>query len=188
LTHIRVPEGLPGIRSLLAFRPETAAPLSALADVLLHAANSLSPGDRELIAARVSSLNQCSFCCASHSAIAGCHLGGDHDLVTAVVQDPASAAISDKLKALLAIAERVQQGGRFVRADDIERARRAGATDVEIHDTVLIAAAFCMFNRYVDGLGAWTPTDVDGYRQRASMVAEHGYSAALPPVAGKSST
>ncbi len=180
MTHIRVPEGLPGIRSLLVFRPETAGPLSALADALLHAPNTLTPGERELIAARVSRLNQCAYCYASHSAIAGCHLGGDHALVAAAVENPADAAISPKLKALLAIAERVQQGGQFVRTDDIERAKQEGATDVEIHDTVLIAAAFCMFNRYVDGLGTWAPTDVESYRERAGMVAEHGYSAALP--------
>jgi len=180
LTHIRVPEGLPGIRSLLAFRPETAGALSALADVLLHSPGTLTLGERELIAARVSALNQCTYCCASHAAIAGCHLGGDYALVDATVADPSTAAISNKMKALLVVAEQVQQGGRHVRAEDVERARQEGATDVEIHDTVLIAAAFCMFNRYVDGLGTFAPTDVASYRERAGMVAEHGYSAALP--------
>jgi alkylhydroperoxidase family enzyme len=97
------------------------------------------------------------------------------------VRDPENAPISEKLKALLALARRVQQGGRSVGSDDIARARRAGATDIEIHDTVLIAAAFCMFNRYVDGLDAPTPKDPASYRGRAQMVADHGYSASLPP-------
>jgi uncharacterized peroxidase-related enzyme len=147
--------------------------------VLLHAPNSLSRGDRELIAAYVSSLNDCTFCSSSHAAIAACHLN-DLALVANVLHYPESAPISAKLKALLAIAARVQQSGRAVHSSDIERARREGATDTEIHDTVLIAAAFCMFNRYVDGLGAWTPTDPEGYRHRAQFVAEHGYAAPLP--------
>lgn len=177
--HIQVPPGVPGIRSLLQARPETAGPLTDLAQFLLHAPNSLSRGERELIAAHVSSLNDCTFCCTSHAAIAACHLG-DESLVDSVLHNPDGAPISSKMKALLAIAARVQQSGRAVRAADIEWARSEGATDAEIHDTVLIAAAFCMFNRYVDGLAAWTPTDREGYRQRAQHVAEHGYGAPLP--------
>jgi uncharacterized peroxidase-related enzyme len=179
MAHIQLPEGLPGIRGLLAFRPETAKPIGELADTLLHAPGSMSPADRELIAAYVSRLNECSYCQTSHAAIAMCHLDGDEALVESVMRDPERAAISAKLKALLALAAKVQQGGRFVGAEDVARARAEGATDTEIHDTVLIAAAFCMFNRYVDGLATWTPTDPEGYRQRAGYVAAHGYSAIL---------
>ena len=124
----------------------------------------------------MSALNDCTFCRASHAAIAACHLQ-DETLVGSVVETPESSQVSEKLKALLALAGRVQQGGRAVRDTDIDRARRAGATDVEIHDTVLIAAAFCMYNRYVDGLGTSTPTDPAGYRERAMFVATHGYTA-----------
>jgi hypothetical protein len=74
----------------------------------------------------------------------------------------------------------VQRSGTLVRSTDIERARQNGATDVEIHDTVLIAAAFCMFNRYVDGLGAGSSSDPASRRERARLVAEHGYSISLP--------
>ena len=179
MPHIAIPEGVPGIRGLFSVRPETAGPLLELAQVLLHAPGSLSRADRELIGARVSALNDCTFCRTSHAAIAACHLD-DESIVDAVVRDPETAAISEKLKALLAVAGRVQVGGRAVREQDVERARLAGATDIEIHDTVLIAAAFCLFNRYVDGLAAWTPSDADGYRQRARHVAEHGYTAASP--------
>ncbi len=179
VAHILVPEGTPGIRSLFAFRPEVAAPMSALADVLLHAPNSLSRGERELIAAYVSSLNDCDFCHHSHAAVAACHLADDGATVTAVVLDAHSAPVTPKMKALLAIAARVQRSGRDVRESDIAHARAEGATDIEIHDTVLIAAAFCMFNRYVDGLGALTPSDLAGYRERATFVAQHGYSAVL---------
>jgi uncharacterized peroxidase-related enzyme len=179
MPYIAVQDDVPGIRALLAFRPETAEPLGALANALLHAPNSLSPGDRELIAAYVSALNDCTFCFRSHAAIAACHLGGD-GLVDAAVRDPDNADLSAKMKALLAVAARVQQGGRMVAPDDIARARDAGATDIEIHDTVLIAAAFCMFNRYVDGLGASTPTDPAAYTARAALTAKYGYGMSTP--------
>jgi uncharacterized peroxidase-related enzyme len=177
--HIQVPPGVPGIRALLEARPETAGPLTDLAQTLLHAPNSLTRGERELLAAYVSRRNDCTFCCTSHAAIAACHLQSEK-LVEAVLRDPDTAPVSAKMKTLLAIAGRVQQSGRAVRPEDIAAARREGATDTEIHDTVLIAAAFCMFNRYVDGLDAWIPDDQEGYRQRAQFVAEHGYGPPLP--------
>jgi len=178
--HISLPGGASGIRALFAFRPESAQPLADLANTLLHAPSSLTRGERELIASYVSSLNDCTFCHDSHAAIAAWHFGNDEGFVTSVVSDPASAEISDKLKALLDIAARVQQSGSLVRPIDVQRARDKGATDVEIHDTVLIAAAFCMFNRYVDGLGAGGHTDPNVRRERARLVAEHGYSLSLP--------
>jgi uncharacterized peroxidase-related enzyme len=174
MPYIDVQNDLPGIRALLAFRPQTAEPLAALANALLHAPNSLTPGERELIAAYVSSRNECSFCCRSHTAIAACHLG-DESLAERAVADPDAAPLSAKLKALLALAGKVQQSGRAVSAADVERARTEGATDIEIHDTVLIAALFCLFNRYVDGLGAVTPSDPDFYRERAALTAQRGY-------------
>lgn len=175
MPHIPLPEGLPGIRSLFEFRPETAGPLCELAEVLLHTPGTLSMAERELIAAYVSSQNDCVYCQTSHGALAAYHLGGDEQLVRDVKRDYRSAAISEKLKALLAIAGKVQQSGKAVLPADIERARAAGATDQEIHDAVLIAAAFCMYNRYVDGLATLTPTDPASYRERAAYVGEHGY-------------
>jgi len=83
-----------------------------------------------------------------------------------------SAAISDKLKALLAVAGKVQKGGKQVKSEDIARARQHGASDKEIHDTVLIAAAFCMYNRYVDGLATWAPTIPLSYRENGQRLAE----------------
>lgn len=179
MPHIAVPEDMPGIRGLLAARPEVARPLGLFTDALLRGPGSLSAGERELIAAYVSALNDCRFCHASHAAIAVCH-GQDGALVSQAVQDPESASLSPKLKALLAIANRVRQGGASVRPDDIARAREAEATDPDIHDTVLIAAAFCMFNRYVDGLAATTPVDPHWYRERGQLIAQHGYSQPAP--------
>jgi len=170
----------------MAFRPETAKPLNELAEVLLHAPNPLTPGERELIATYVSSLNDCYFCQTVHGAIAAAHLDGDEELVRCVKADFGQAGISGKLKALLAIAGKVQQGGKQVTGADIEAARSQGATDTEIHDTVLIAAAFCMFNRYVDGLDTWQPHDESMYAQMGAHLAREGYRtpSVCPPVQG----
>jgi uncharacterized peroxidase-related enzyme len=176
MAHIDLPEGLPGIRGLLVFRPETARPLRELAQVLLYDAHTLAPGERELIAALVSARNECVYCESSHSATAACHLDGDETLVARVKRDPEGAPISEKMKALLAIAAKVQADGRSVTSGDVDRARRAGATDQEIHDTVLIAAAFCMFNRYVDGLGTFAPQDPAFYRETGAQIVAHGYA------------
>ena len=175
MPHIDLPEGVPGIRSALMFRPETAAPLGQLAEVLLRGENTLTRGERELIAAYVSNLNECVFCQTSHSTFAAKQLDGGMELVDQVKLDADSAPISDKLRALLRIAAKVRDDGRTVTSEDVENARREGATDVEIHDTVLIAAAFCMFNRYVDGLATWTPTDPDIYDEMGDRIVEQGY-------------
>jgi uncharacterized peroxidase-related enzyme len=171
----------------MAFRPETARPLNEMVDVLLRGPHTLSPGERELIATYVSSENDCRYCQTIHGAIAAHHLNGDENLVVDVKADPEHAAISDKLKALLVIAGKTAKGGKHVTADDVARARQQGATDLEIHDTVLIAAIFCMCNRYVDGLATWAPDDPAFYRQRAALVATHGYGASTmtAPVAVK---
>lgn len=162
----------------MAFRPETAKPLNELVDVLLRGPHTLSRGERELIATFVSSQNDCRYCQTIHGAIAAHHLNGNEDLVVRVKTDPEHAAISPKLRALLVIAGKTASGGKHVTAADVARARDLGATDLEIHDTVLIAAVFCLCNRYVDGLATWAPDDPVFYRQRAALVAEHGYTAA----------
>ncbi|MFN8358284.1 MAG: peroxidase-related enzyme [Candidatus Kapaibacterium sp.] len=176
MPHIPTPANTVGIGSLLAFRPETAQPLMMLAQTLLRGETSpLTPGERELIAAYTSSLNACSFCTQSHAAAAA-HLPGNTALlVQQVLDNPEAAPISELMKALLALAARVQLSGGQVRIEDIDRARAAGAGDIEIHDTVLIAAAFCMFNRYVDGLGAITPVGEALYDRMGAYLAENGY-------------
>ena len=175
MPHIALPENLPGITAGLTYRPETAKPMRELAHILLHGPNSLTPGERELIATYVSSQNDCYFCQTSHGAAAACHLG-DGEIVKQVKADFESAPVTPKLKALLAIAGKVQQGGKRVSADDVARARQSGATDLEIHDTVLIAAAFCMYNRYVDGLATWQPRDEAMYTAMGQQMAQHGYA------------
>jgi uncharacterized peroxidase-related enzyme len=176
MPHIALPEGLPGITSGFAFRPETARPMRELAEVLLRGANTLTSAEREMIATLVSDRNDCHFCQASHRAAAAHHLDGNYAVVDAVKMDFQSAPISPKLKALLAIAAKVQQSGRQVTASDVAAARAAGASDTEIHDAVLIAAAFCMFNRYVDGLETFTPRDEESYDQMGQRMARDGYA------------
>jgi len=175
MPHIPLPSDLPGIRGAMAFRPETARPLNALVEVLLTGPSTLSPGERELIATYVSSRNCTHYCESIHGAIAAAHLGGNEALVKQVKVDFLQAEISDKLKALLTIAGKVQQDGKLVTTADVEAARALGATDLEIHDTVLIAASFCMYNRYVDGLGTVQPDDEALYRDRGRRVARDGY-------------
>jgi uncharacterized peroxidase-related enzyme len=165
----------PGILGPMTFRPETAAPLNELVNVLLRGESTLSRGEREMIAAHVSWRNDCFFCQTIHGAVAAAQLGQDEALVQKVKTNWAEAKISPKLKALLNIAGKVQLGGKHVAAEDIAAARDLGATDLEIHDTVLIAAVFCMCNRYVDGLGTWAPQDAGIYRERAAQIVEHGY-------------
>jgi uncharacterized peroxidase-related enzyme len=175
MAHIDLPTTSPGIRGLFEFRPETAAPLGHLAEVLLRGDNTLERGERELIAAYVSSLNDCHFCMSSHAAFAALQLPDGWDVVDGVLHDPASAPVSDKMRGLLAIAGEVQRSGRAVTPETIAAAREAGATDVEIHDAVLIAAAFCMFNRYVDGLGTFAPPDRADYVPMAEQIVASGY-------------
>ena len=163
------------MRALMAFSPETASPMGELANILLRSDDGLSMAERELIGTYVSYLNDCFYCQQSHGAIAVCYLDGNDTLVDQVKKDYAHAEVSEKLKALLSVAASVQKGGKFVTPEQIAQAKQQGATDRDIHDTVLIAAAFCMFNRYVDGLATNTPTDLASYALRARQVAEKGY-------------
>ncbi len=177
MAFIDLKNDLPGIRGPMAFRPETAEPLNELAEILLRDDNNtLSRGEREMIGAYVSAQNDCFFCQNVHGALAQHYFECDMPFIDAIKNDCLSAPISDKLKALLAIAGSVQKGGKYVTPEQIGHAKDLNATEKEIHDTVLIAAAFCMFNRYVDGLNTWAPQDRQIYVERAKMRAEEGYA------------
>jgi uncharacterized peroxidase-related enzyme len=179
MTYIKTGVNQPGIVELLFYKGSTGKALSNLAHTLLHGPSGLKSGERELIASYVSNLNNCEFCYRSHSAAANVHLGDNGKTVSCVVTDLMSAPISDKLKALLKIAEKVQQSGREVTEQDINQAKEFGASDEDIHDTVLIAAAFCMYNRYVDGLGT-RAADTDEYPDMGKRLAKIGYK--YPPL------
>lgn len=175
MPHIDVYPNLPGIRQLMAFSPQTAGPMGKLANLLLKTNEGLTMAEREMIATYVSYLNDCFYCQQSHGAIVTCYLNDDNELINQIKKDYQQANISDKMKALLSIAGSVQKGGKHVTEAQIEKAKQDGATDRDIHDTVLIAAMFCLFNRYVDGLASNTPTDLSTYPLRAKQIAEHGY-------------
>jgi uncharacterized peroxidase-related enzyme len=175
MPHIALPEEFPGIIGPMRAYPETERHLSGLAETLLRGPSSLTSAERELIATSVSAGNECHFCTQSHAAAAREHFGDQRQLVDLVLDDRETATVSAKLKALLDIAHKVRRDGRLVRTEDVERARAAGADDKAIHDTVLIAAAFCMFNRYVEGLGTWAPKDPEAYRTMGVRLANQGY-------------
>ena len=179
MAHIDLPAEIPGIGAAFAYRPETAKPMRELAHILLFEPGpdaGLTSHDRELIASYVSSRNTCYFCQTSHGAAAAHHPGGSAGLVAAVWDNPETADISGKLKALLTIAAHVQGDAKTVTPEMIERARAEGATDLDLHDTVLIAAAFCMYNRYVDGLATWQPRNGAIYEAMGKRLAENGYA------------
>lgn len=182
MAHITLPVAeelgreFPGIVGPMTFRPETAAPINELVNILLRGESTLTRGERELIATHVSWRNDCFFCQTIHGAVAAAQLGHDENLVQTVKTDWIHADIGPKMKALLNIAGKVQLGGKHVTEDDVAAARSEGATDIEIHDTVLIAAVFCMCNRYVDGLDTWAPQDMNMYRANAAQIVKRGYS------------
>ena len=181
-------EGNPGIVGLLQTFPDTGRCLVALAEHMLRRDTpGLSMGEREIIAGYVSRLSHCEFCDLSHSEVGEAMLGKP-GLVDAAICDLANADLSPVMKALLPIAAMVQRDPKNVNVQDVERARRAGASDREIHDTVLIAAAFCMFNRYVDGLGTAVPSDRNDYQQGVERTIARGYAKVLEELLGQQSS
>jgi uncharacterized peroxidase-related enzyme len=181
MAHIQLTdENLPGIIGLLHFSPQTAKPLNELAEVLLVSDNSLTRAERELIASSVSHWNDCHFCHTSHGAVAAALMEQPVSLIADIKNDLQKTDVSPKMRALLDIAKQVQKGGKHVTTSHIRKAKEQGATDKEIHDTVLIAAAFCMFNRYVDGLATWAPEADEAFMPIGEMLAEKGYTAVTP--------
>lgn len=175
MPHIDLPEHLPGITGLLEYRQDTAAPIRELTQILLRGESSLSEGERELIATIVSHGNQCKFCTAAHTAAADILLG-ESQTCEMVKSDLENAPVSDKMKALLEIAKMVQKSGKSVTTEAIEKAKNAGATDREIHDTVLIAALFCLYNKYVDGMASVTPSAPTFYQYLGERITTVGYN------------
>lgn len=180
MTYIKTDIPQPGIVELLFYKGETGKALAALAQTLLHGPSGLTPGERELIAAYVSMLNNCEFCYESHSASANVHLNDGGKAIACMKTGIDTMPVSEKMKKLLAIAGKVQKSGKEVSPELIDAAKKAGAIDEEIHDTVLIAAAFCMYNRYVDGLATNLPAKKEEYLEMGQRMARKGYT--YPPL------
>lgn len=175
MPFITLEDHLPGITGLLEYSQATAQPIRELTQLLLRGPSTLSLSERELIATVVSHGNDCNFCTTAHTAAADL-LSGEGETAQKVKDDIDTAPVSDKMKALLHIAVKTREGGKSVTEDAIEIAKKAGATDIEIHDTVLIAALFCLYNRYVDGLGTALPSDPNYYNVLADRLVNHGYT------------
>jgi uncharacterized peroxidase-related enzyme len=176
MSYINLPADIPGIRGPLNAFPETGEPISNFTQQLMRGESSLTPAERELIAASVSQANDCLFCTLSHAAVAKNLYSKDGvHIVNKVVFEQDTSVLSAKMSALIDIALSTQKSGKFVSQEQIDRARSEGADDKAIHDTVLIAAAFCMFNRYVDGLAAWTPENTQIYEEIGKRLAGNGY-------------
>jgi uncharacterized peroxidase-related enzyme len=174
LPHIPVEGHLPGITGLLEYRKDTAEPIRALTQFLLRGSSNLSAGERELIASLVSSRNQCVFCTQAHTTAADILLG-ESESCRQVIENYPQAPVSEKLKALLHIAALVQVSGKKVDSAAIAQARQAGATDREIHDTVLLAGLFCLYNKYVDGLATALPSHPEYFKQLGERITTIGY-------------
>jgi uncharacterized peroxidase-related enzyme len=175
MPYIPLEDHLPGITGLLEYRKDSAAPIRELTQTLLRGPSTLTEGERELIATVVSHRNRCTFCTTAHTAAANILLG-EEETAARVKQDINTAPVSDKMKALLTIAAQVQRSGKDVTTEAVQKAKEAGATDLEIHDTVLIAALFCLYNRYVDGLSTVTPTDPAFYKGLGERLKNNGYN------------
>lgn len=173
MPYIPLSEKLPGITGLLDYRKDTALPIRELTQILLRGESTLTEGERELIAAVVSQENECQFCTAAHSAIANILL--DENIAENVRADIDTAPVSKKMKALLKVAKAAVRSGRMVTEEMVADARAEGATDRELHDTVLIAALFCLYNHYVDGLASVTPTDPGFYDRLGKILKDKGY-------------
>ena len=174
MAHIPLEPHLPGITGLLEYRKDTAKPIRDLTQILLRGPSTLSLGERELIASIVSHNNECKFCTTAHTAVTDL-IFGDPSIAEKVKNDLGSAPINDKMKALLKIARLVGQNGKNVTGESIEDAKKFGATDIEIHDTVLIASLFCLYNRYVDGMATHLPKNPDYFAELAERLASKGY-------------
>lgn len=174
MPYIPLKENLPGITGLLDYRKDTALPIRELTQILLRGESTLTEGERELIATVVSHGNECAFCTAAHTAAADLLLDGA-SIAEKVKSGSDSVPVSAKMKALLTIARAVQKNGKLVTPEMIDEAKGEGATDRELHDTVLIAALFSLYNRYVDGLASVTPADPAFYNRLALILKDKGY-------------
>src|SRR4026208_336348 len=174
MPYIPLEKHLPGITGLLEYRKDSAAPIRALTQFLLRGPSTLTERERELIATIVSYRNECRFCVTAHTAAADLLLG-ETTTTEKIKQGILTAPVSEKIKTLLTIAAPAQESGKAVTDESISKAKQAGATDIEIHDTVLIAALFCLYNRYVDGLATALPEKDEYFDSLAERLATHGY-------------
>lgn len=174
MAHIQLEEHLPGVTGLLEYRKDLSLPLRQFTHLLLRGENTLTEAERELIATAVCNKNECKYCTTSHAAATDIYYG-ESGVALNILSNIDGSFISNKMKKLLTIALQVQESGKSVTTESIENAKKAGATDMEIHDTVMIAALFSFYNRYVDGLGTYAPDDKEYYYDMSVRLRDRGY-------------
>lgn len=175
---------IPGIGLAMSLAPGLEGALRTLADVLLvndFPGASLTRPEREMIATAVSALNDCFFCMDSHGAFAASLLrrqgATDAEALVEGLKSGSLQRLSAKMQGLLAIARAVARDARALTHDDTAPAMAAGATSGDVQLAVLIASAFSMYNRMVEGLRAPTAADASAYAERADQIADLGYVA-----------
>jgi uncharacterized peroxidase-related enzyme len=175
---------VPGILAAIRLTPGLGVHLRGLADELLvndFPGTTLVRAEREMLATATSAANDCFYCMDSHGAFATALLEktGDTERVALIdtIKIGSSDGLDPKMQALLHIARTVQRAPRELTAGDVDAAITAGASDADVQLAVLIASAFSMYNRMVDGFRAQTPPSAEAYRARASEIADFGYSA-----------
>lgn len=164
----------PGMRSLLAYYPAIAKPLTGLMKLLMRSESGVDKSESELIATYVSGLNHCKACEDIHGTVAY-HLNERNEQTLRELKDNQPVSVSARLKSLLELAANVQESGLNVSSNLIEKLKSNGCSDREIHDAVLITALFCMFNRYIDGLGIKSNDTLFSLNERGKHIAEYGY-------------
>jgi len=164
-----------GIRAALAAYPDTAGPLMALAEAVLRGPSSLEPSERELLAAAVSGANGCRFCALSHGAAARELLADRSPWVDAVLAGGLAPDLPPRLAGLVTLARAVAASPHGRADAEAQAARQAGASDRDLHDTILVTGLFCLFNRYVDGLGVPEPASEADYGPMGRRLASQGY-------------
>lgn len=174
MPHLPVEEKLAGITGLLNYRQDTAKPIRELTEILLRGPSTLTEAEREMIATVTSYGNQCEFCTNAHSATVDTYLG-EHETSHLIKTDLDHAPVSEKMKSLLRIAKANTNKGRHVTDELVAEARAKGATDTEIHDTILISALFSLYNRYVDGAATLVPQEPVFYDRLAGILVKSGY-------------
>jgi uncharacterized peroxidase-related enzyme len=178
MAYITLPVDVPGIRGPMSFRPDAAKHLLGLAETILRQPASLDQGDRETIAAWTSHLNGCNFCMKSHAAAARAWLGAERSVaLDRLLESEDLSGFGPGMRALLELSRALQGCVLGVRPEHVDKARAAGASDHDIHDTVLITAAFCMYNRYVEGLGT-READESAYEPMGRRLRDQGYQPA----------
>ena len=174
MAHVTLNSDLPGITGLLNTWPLPGEPIRDLTQYILRGENSLSEGERELIASMVCVGNSCQFCSNAHIAAAARYIGSK-ETVNAILQQPFGGEVDNRIAHLLEISGAVGISGSLVTESMIESAKQAGATDLEIHDTIMIAALFSFYNRYVDGLATDLPENESYYEMLADRLTTSGY-------------